>query len=171
MEWAHITAYVLQTLMIAVTLIVVAVPEGLPMAVTLSLAYSMRRMLKTNNLVRKMHACETMGATTVICTDKTGTLTQNQMSVEETQFYGLPNQALGTDETSRLIKEGIAFNSTASLDLSNPDKPVVLGNPTEGALLLWLRNNGIDYRNLKEDAKCSRRIAFFYRKEIYGYSC
>lgn len=160
MEWAHITAYVLQTLMIAVTLIVVAVPEGLPMAVTLSLAYSMRRMLKTNNLVRKMHACETMGATTVICTDKTGTLTQNQMSVEEAQFYGLANQALGTDETSRLIKEGIAFNSTASLDLSNPDKPVVLGNPTEGALLLWLRNNGIDYRNLKEDANVVEELPF-----------
>lgn len=160
MEWAHITAYVLQTLMIAVTLIVVAVPEGLPMAVTLSLAYSMRRMLKTNNLVRKMHACETMGATTVICTDKTGTLTQNQMSVEEAQFYGLANQALGTDETSRLIKEGIALNSTASLDLSNPDKPVVLGNPTEGALLLWLRNNGIDYRNLKEDANVVEELPF-----------
>ena len=160
MEWAHITAYVLQTLMIAVTLIVVAVPEGLPMAVTLSLAYSMRRMLKTNNLVRKMHACETMGATTVICTDKTGTLTQNQMSVEETQFYGLANQALGTDETSRLIKEGIALNSTASLDLSNPDKPVVLGNPTEGALLLWLRNNGIDYRNLKDNANIVEELPF-----------
>ena len=159
-EWAHITAYVLQTLMIAVTLIVVAVPEGLPMAVTLSLAYSMRRMLKTNNLVRKMHACETMGATTVICTDKTGTLTQNQMSVEETQFYGLANQALGTDETSRLIKEGIALNSTASLDLSNHDKPVVLGNPTEGALLLWLRNNGIDYRNLKDDANVVEELPF-----------
>lgn len=160
MEWAHITAYVLQTLMIAVTLIVVAVPEGLPMAVTLSLAYSMRRMLKTNNLVRKMHACETMGATTVICTDKTGTLTQNQMSVEETQFYGLANQALGKDETSRLIKEGIALNSTASLDLSNPDKPVVLGNPTEGALLLWLRNNGIDYRNLKDNANIVEELPF-----------
>ena len=160
MEWAHITAYVLQTLMIAVTLIVVAVPEGLPMAVTLSLAYSMRRMLKTNNLVRKMHACETMGATTVICTDKTGTLTQNQMSVEETQFYGLANQALGTDETSRLIKEGIALNSTASLDLSNPDKPVVLGYPTEGALLLWLRNNGIDYRNLKDNANIVEELPF-----------
>ena len=160
MEWAHITAYVLQTLMIAVTLIVVTVPEGLPMAVTLSLAYSMRRMLKTNNLVRKMHACETMGATTVICTDKTGTLTQNQMSVEETQFYGLANQALGTDETSRLIKEGIALNSTASLDLSNPDKPVVLGNPTEGALLLWLRNNGIDYRNLKDNANIVEELPF-----------
>lgn len=160
MEWAHMTAYVLQTLMIAVTLIVVAVPEGLPMAVTLSLAYSMRRMLKTNNLVRKMHACETMGATTVICTDKTGTLTQNQMSVEETQFYGLANQALGTDETSRLIKEGIALNSTASLDLSNPDKPVVLGNPTEGALLLWLRKNGIDYRNLKDNANIVEELPF-----------
>ena len=82
------------------------------------------------------------------------------MSVEETQFYGLPNQALGTDETSRLIKEGIAFNSTASLDLSNPDKPVVLGNPTEGALLLWLRNNGIDYRNLKEDANVVEELPF-----------
>lgn len=160
MEWAHIMAYVLQTLMIAVTLIVVAVPEGLPMAVTLSLAYSMRRMLKTNNLVRKMHACETMGATTVICTDKTGTLTQNQMSVEETQFYGLANQALGIDETSRLIKEGITLNSTASLDLSNPDKPVVLGNPTEGALLLWLRNNGINYRNLKDDANVVEELPF-----------
>lgn len=160
MEWAHITAYVLQTLMIAVTLIVVAVPEGLPMAVTLSLAYSMRRMLKTNNLVRKMHACETMGATTVICTDKTGTLTQNQMSIEETQFYGLSNQTLGTDETSRLIKEGIALNSTASLDLSNPDKPVVLGNPTEGALLLWLRKNGVDYRKLKEDTNVVEELPF-----------
>ena len=160
MEWAHITAYVLQTLMIAVTLIVVAVPEGLPMAVTLSLAYSMRRMLKTNNLVRKMHACETMGATTVICTDKTGTLTQNLMSVEETQFYGLSGQTLNTDETSRLIKEGIALNSTASLDLSNPAKPVVLGNPTEGALLLWLRKNGIDYRNLKEDANVVEELPF-----------
>lgn len=160
MEWAHITAYILQTLMIAVTLIVVAVPEGLPMAVTLSLAYSMRRMLKTNNLVRKMHACETMGATTVICTDKTGTLTQNQMSVEETQFYGLANQVLNTDETSCLIKEGIALNSTASLDLNNPDKPVVLGNPTEGALLLWLRKEGIDYRRLKEEANVIEELPF-----------
>lgn len=160
MEWAHITAYVLQTLMIAVTLIVVAVPEGLPMAVTLSLAYSMSRMFKTNNLVRKMHACETMGATTVICTDKTGTLTQNQMSVEETLFYGLANQVLDTDEKSRLIKEGIALNSTASLDLSNPDKPVVLGNPTEGALLLWLRKEGIDYRMLKEEANVIEELPF-----------
>ena len=91
---AGLLAHALNTMMIAVTLIVVAVPEGLPMAVTLSLAYSMRRMMKTNNLVRKMHACETMGATTVICTDKTGTLTQNQMRIYQTQFYALANQAL-----------------------------------------------------------------------------
>ncbi len=160
LEWSHITAYVLQTLMIAVTLIVVAVPEGLPMAVTLSLAYSMRRMLKTNNLVRKMHACETMGATTVICTDKTGTLTQNQMSVEETNFYGLSQQVLGADETSRLVMENMALNSTASLDLSHAEQPVVLGNPTEGALLLWLREKGIDYRELKEHATILEELPF-----------
>lgn len=160
LEWSHITAYVLQTLMIAVTLIVVAVPEGLPMAVTLSLAYSMRRMLKTNNLVRKMHACETMGATTVICTDKTGTLTQNQMSVEETNFYGLSQQVLGADETSRLVMENMALNSTASLDLSHAEQPVVLGNPTEGALLLWLREKGIDYRELKERATILEELPF-----------
>ena len=128
--------------MICVTLIVVAVPEGLPMAVTLSLAYSMRRMLQTSNLVRKLHACETMGATTVICTDKTGTLTQNQMRV-----YAL--QANRDDVTiDALLKEGIAVNSTASLDLSNPEKPVALGNPTEGALLLWLRDQGYDYQQI-----------------------
>ncbi len=160
LEWSHITAYVLQTLMIAVTLIVVAVPEGLPMAVTLSLAYSMRRMLKTNNLVRKMHACETMGATTVICTDKTGTLTQNQMSVEETNFYGLSQQVLGADETSRLVMENMALNSTASLDLSHAEQSVVLGNPTEGALLLWLREKGIDYRELKEHATILEELPF-----------
>ena len=120
--------------MIAVTLIVVAVPEGLPMAVTLSLAYSMRSMLKTNNLVRKMHACETMGAITVICTDKTGTLTQNKMQVYETKFYNLDKQQLKEDEASKLIAEGIAVNSTASLDLSGTE-PNVVGNPTEGALL------------------------------------
>ena len=145
-------AYVLQTLMIAVTLIVVAVPEGLPMAVTLSLAYSMRRMLRTNNLVRKMHACETMGATTVICTDKTGTLTQNQMSVDEMKLYG--------DTPHALLLEGIAVNSTASLDLSAPANPQVLGNPTEGALLLWLHGQGVDYRSLREDAETVAEVPF-----------
>ena len=159
--WPDFLAYLLQTAMIAVTLIVVSVPEGLPMAVTLSLAYSMRRMLKTNNLVRKMHACETMGATTVICTDKTGTLTQNQMRIHKTNFYGLPeNQQLGNDETSMLIAEGIAVNSTASLNLADPDKPQVLGNPTEGALLLWLRSNGMDYQALKDKATVTEELPF-----------
>ncbi len=123
-------AYCLQTIMIAVTLIVVAVPEGLPMAVTLSLAYSMRRMLKTNNLVRKMHACETMGAVTVICTDKTGTLTQNRMTVYE----------MVCENINDVLYENIALNSTANLDGEK-----VIGNPTEGALLLWMRDAGVDY--------------------------
>lgn len=159
-ELAELLTYTMQTLMIAVTLIVVAVPEGLPMAVTLSLAYSMRRMLKTNNLVRKMHACETMGATTVICTDKTGTLTQNQMKIYKTNFYSLTDQKLSDDEISILVKEGIAVNSTASLDLSDTNKAKVLGNPTEGALLLWLRENGLNYQTLKENASLIQELPF-----------
>ena len=137
--------------MVAVTVIVVAVPEGLPMAVTLSLAYSMRRMLKTNNLVRKMHACETMGATTVICTDKTGTLTQNQMSVYETKFY---DEAMMAS-----IEEGMAVNSTASIDFSD-NRPKVLGNPTEGALLLWLKKQGKDYKTMKASAPVLEELPF-----------
>lgn len=160
MEIAELLTYTMQTLMIAVTLIVVAVPEGLPMAVTLSLAYSMRRMLKTNNLVRKMHACETMGATTVICTDKTGTLTQNQMKIYKTNFYSLADQKLADDEISVLVKEGIAVNSTASLDLSDASKVKVLGNPTEGALLLWLRENGFDYMALKSNTSLIEELPF-----------
>lgn len=160
-SWPDFLAYLLQTAMIAVTLIVVSVPEGLPMAVTLSLAYSMRRMLKTNNLVRKMHACETMGATTVICTDKTGTLTQNQMRIHRTNFYALPDdQHLGSDDISHLITEGIAVNSTASLNLSDHAKPQVLGNPTEGALLLWLHANDIDYQELKDKAPVVEELPF-----------
>ena len=157
---ADLITYTLDTLMIAVTLIVVAVPEGLPMAVTLSLAYSMQRMLKTNNLVRKMHACETMGATTVICTDKTGTLTQNQMQVYDTRFYGLDNQKLSDSQESKLLEEGIAVNSTASLDFSNKNAISALGNPTEGALLLWLHNNNVDYRELREDATILAELPF-----------
>ncbi|MDE5942360.1 MAG: HAD-IC family P-type ATPase, partial [Muribaculaceae bacterium] len=160
-EWMEFTAYLLQTVMIAVTLVVVSVPEGLPMAVTLSLAYSMRRMLKTNNLVRKLHACETMGATTVICTDKTGTLTQNQMRVFKTNFYGLPDDGkLGNNTMSHLITLGIAANSTAQLDLSKGGKPEVLGNPTEGALILWLKDNGIDYAALRESVKTVEELPF-----------
>lgn len=140
-QWIDFTAYMLQTFMIAVTLIVVSVPEGLPMTVTLCLAYSMRRMLKSNNLVRKMHACETMGATTVICTDKTGTLTENQMRVDEMKLYGT------TD--ADIVAEGLAVNATASLDYAKSGEPAVLGNPTEGALLLWLHSQGNDYRTIR----------------------
>lgn len=140
-QWIDFTAYMLQTFMIAVTLIVVSVPEGLPMTVTLCLAYSMRRMLKSNNLVRKMHACETMGATTVVCTDKTGTLTENQMRVDEMKLYGT------TD--ADIVAEGLAVNATASLDYSKSGEPAVLGNPTEGALLLWLHSQGNDYRTIR----------------------
>ena len=151
-EWVAFLSYLLETIMIAVTLIVVAVPEGLPMAVTLSLAYSMRRMLKTNNLVRKMHACETMGAATVICTDKTGTLTQNQMRVAETT---LPQG----DDLLAMVAEGIAVNSTASLD-TDKAQPEVLGNPTEGALLVWLWQKGIDYRPLRRGAQVVSQLPF-----------
>ena len=150
-DWISFLAFFLQTLMVAVTLVVVAVPEGLPMAVTLSLAYSMRRMLKTNNLVRKLHACETMGATTVICTDKTGTLTQNQMQVAHADFFG--------NSPDEVLIEGIAVNSTAQLDLSG-DKPQVLGNPTEGALLLWLHGRGISYLDVKEKAQRIEELPF-----------
>lgn len=153
-EWVHFIQYFLDTIMICVTLIVVAVPEGLPMAVTLSLAYSMRKMLQTNNLVRKMHACETMGATTVICTDKTGTLTQNQMRVHEMQSDD--KNALH----AALMREGIAVNSTASLDLSAPEKPVALGNPTEGALLLWLRDQGLDYQTMRDEVEVIDELPF-----------
>ena len=127
---------VLQYLMMAVTLIVMAAPEGLPMAITLSLALNMRRMLSTNNLVRKLHSCETMGAVTVICTDKTGTLTQNRMEVAE--MYTID----GTPD----IADAIALNSTAYID----NKGVGIGNPTEAALLRWLRGDGIDYEKIRQ---------------------
>lgn len=155
----EIFSHLLNYFMVAVTLIVVSVPEGLPMSVTLSLALSMNRMLKTHNLVRKMHACETMGATTVICTDKTGTLTQNQMQVYQTRFYELGDRPLGDDEESNLIKEGIAVNSTAYLDFSE-GKAKTLGNPTEAALLLWLNDQGINYLDLREAAPVLEQLTF-----------
>lgn len=151
-SWLEIARIVLKYFMMAVTLIVVAVPEGLPMSVTLSLALNMRRMLKTNNLVRKMHACETMGAITVICTDKTGTLTQNLMQVYEAQV----------DESQPdLVAEGIAANSTAFLkEKAEGEKPSGVGNPTEIALLLWLNSKGKDYMKLREEAKVVNQLAF-----------
>ncbi len=154
--------YFIETVMLAVTLIVVSVPEGLPMSVTLSLALSMRKMLKNNNLVRRMHACETMGATTVICTDKTGTLTQNKMQVYQAHFYSLPDgkRLAEDDEASMVVCESIACNSTAYLDDSDPANVVALGNPTEGALLLWLRDSGIDYLAVREDSEPLAQLSF-----------
>ena len=151
-QWLDIARIVLKYFMMAVTLIVVAVPEGLPMSVTLSLALNMRRMLKTNNLVRKMHACETMGAITVICTDKTGTLTQNLMQVYDSKL----------DESQPdLIAEGIAANSTAFLEEKAPgEKPTGVGNPTEIALLLWLNGKGRDYMKLREAARVVNQLTF-----------
>ena len=141
--------YALQSLMIAVTLVVCAVPEGLPMAVSLSLALSMRRMLKTNNLVRKIHACETMGATTVICTDKTGTLTQNKMQVSEI-----------FPEFGEEMKLNMAINSTAIIGVDSEGNETILGNPTEGALLLYLRDKGVDYAQLRSNAKVIEEVPF-----------
>lgn len=162
-NFSTLLSYTLQTLMIAVTLIVVAVPEGLPMAVTLSLAYSMKRMLKTNNLVRKLHACETMGATTVICTDKTGTLTQNKMTVSQAVFYSRKDNTkiLSDSPSDTLIAEGIAVNSTAML---NGD--TVIGNPTEGALLLYLKKNGLDYQKFKDSVKRLAELPFTTQRKF-----
>ena len=134
-DWIRMAEVVLKYFMMAVTLIVMAVPEGLPMAVTLALALNMRRMLKSNNLVRKLHACETMGAVTVICTDKTGTLTQNKMQVAEIKEWG----------DRSLLEIAMAVNSTAELDGTK-----TIGNPTEAALLLWLKANGTDYSLLRQ---------------------
>lgn len=159
-DWMDFAHYLLNTIMIAITLIVVAVPEGLPMSVTLSLALSMRRMLETHNLVRKMHACETMGAVTVICTDKTGTLTQNRMSVSDFKIYGLHDNKLDDSQASYLIKEGIAINSTAFLDFSNKKEAKTVGNPTEAAMLLWLFNQNIDYISYRDHSKIVRQVPF-----------
>lgn len=159
-NWPVLIQYALDSIMIAVTLIVVAVPEGLPMAVTLSLAFSMKRLMKQNTLPRTMHACETMGAVSVICSDKTGTLTQNQMTVVDTSFAGLKEQKLGDDRASALLKECIAINTTANLDHSDASKIKTIGNPTEGALLLWLNKQGVNYLDLRESLEVIDRIQF-----------
>lgn len=159
-EWPELIKYALDSVMIAVTLIVVAVPEGLPMAVTLSLAFSMKRLMKQNTLPRTMHACETMGAVSVICSDKTGTLTKNQMQVVGTDFVGLKDQELVSDEVSERIKECIAVNTTANLDFADASKIKAIGNPTEGALLLWLHKEGVNYLPIREDAQIVDRLPF-----------
>jgi Ca2+-transporting ATPase len=157
--------------MIAVTLIVVAVPEGLAMSVTLSLAYSMRRMTAANNLVRKMHACETIGAATVICTDKTGTLTMNQMRVKETNFPALNGKTLEdaqNEPVAGMIAEAIAANSTANLSLVKPGEPEPIGNPTEGALLLWLNACRQNYELIREKFKITCQWTFSTERKFMG---
>lgn len=141
----EIIEYILGSIMIAVTLVVCAVPEGLPMSVTVSLAMSMRQMLRENNLVRKLHACETMGAATVICTDKTGTLTKNQMTVVESEQFGMDSKM--DEEFAR----SIAVNSTAELTEEDGELRRI-GNPTECALLMWIKSQGYDYRKFRREA-------------------
>jgi len=155
-RYVEMTEVVLRYFMMAVTLIVMAVPEGLPMAVTLSLALNMRRMLKSNNLVRKLHACETMGAVNVICTDKTGTLTQNKMKVVE----AFTPEEETTNEGKQRLAEAIAVNSTAELD---GDKGI--GNPTEAALLLWLKSQASDYNQLRKGASIVSQMPFTTEKK------
>lgn len=167
-EWSHALGYFLQKIMIAVTVIVVAVPEGLPMSVTLSLAYSMRSMMKTNNLVRRMHACETMGAATVICTDKTGTLTQNRMTVAEVSFEPLEDKLSGGATVAELLYLNMGVNSTAHLDFTKSEKGEVLGNPTEGALLLWLRGEKMDYRLLRQENIPISQLTFSTERKYMG---
>lgn len=159
-SWLNVEALsvLLNFFMIAVSLIVMAVPEGLPMSITLSLALNMRRMLKSNNLVRKMHACETMGAINVICTDKTGTLTQNVMTVSD--------MVIAQNVDKNIVEEGIAMNSTSHLDYSKGgERPLAIGNPTESALLLWLATNGIDYNNLRDSHNIIDQSAFSSEKK------
>lgn len=151
-DYFYMAEIVLKYFMMAVTLIVMAVPEGLPMAITLSLALNMRRMLKSNNLVRKLHACETMGAVTVICTDKTGTLTQNKMQVSALELKQ-------GDEA--LLDTAIALNSTAEL---NDGKPI--GNPTESALLLWLDTQGKDYEELRKQVNVLKQLPFSTERKM-----
>lgn len=151
-DYFYMAEIVLKYFMMAVTLIVMAVPEGLPMAITLSLALNMRRMLKSNNLVRKLHACETMGAVTVICTDKTGTLTQNKMQVSALEL----KQGDGA-----LLDTAIGLNSTAEL---NDGKPI--GNPTESALLLWLDAQGKDYEELRKQVNVLKQLPFSTERKM-----
>lgn len=159
-EWLSAGTYILNTVMIAVTVIVVTVPEGLPMSVTLSLALSMKSMLANNKLVRKMHACETMGAATVICTDKTGTLTRNQMNVYKADFYGLGDAARRTASWATLIRGRHRRQLHRLPGLCGPGTHQGPGQPTEGALLLWLHGLGVNYLDLRENARVQEQLTF-----------
>ncbi|HEY0320351.1 MAG TPA: calcium-translocating P-type ATPase, PMCA-type [Pyrinomonadaceae bacterium] len=153
----------LKYFMIAVTIIVVAVPEGLAMSVTLSLAYSMRKMTASNNLVRRMHACETIGAATVICSDKTGTLTLNEMRVHALNLPALKGKDIAKElasDAGKLFIEAIAANTTANLGRGTNDETKVLGNPTEGALLMWLEEQGVDYILSRDAFEVARQLTF-----------
>ncbi|MEH2310979.1 MAG: calcium-translocating P-type ATPase, PMCA-type [Nostoc sp.] len=155
--------------MVAVTIIVVAMPEGLAMSVTLSLAYSMKKMAASNNLVRRMHACETIGSATVICSDKTGTLTQNQMRVYEVNFPSLNSQLLpALKDVKGLIAEAIAVNSTADLEKKPLQAPRPIGNATEGALLLWLNSQDSDYISYRGNFQIKSRMPFCGQKKYMG---
>lgn len=157
--WLAISEYFLSAFMLAVAVLVVTIPEGLPMSVSLSLAYSMRSMMKANNLVRKLHATETMGATTVICTDKTGTLTQNQMRVHRLFAVDGCDIAEG-HPLLQSVYRSIAINTTAHLEQGEGGRLNVLGNPTEGALLLWMQGLGTDYRPIRDAAKVGAQLTF-----------
>ena len=158
-DWisADVAVKFLTYFMIAVAVIVVAVPEGLALSVTLSLAYSMQKMTQQNNLVRRMHACETIGATTVICSDKTGTLTENKMQVSDVNFPSLDDKSINPDN---VIVEAICCNSTANLEYKKGEESIPLGDHTEGALLLWLEENNIDYIDKRDDFDIVSQLTF-----------
>ncbi|NES92494.1 calcium-translocating P-type ATPase, PMCA-type, partial [Okeania sp. SIO2B9] len=158
-DWisADVAVKFLTYFMIAVAVIVVAVPEGLALSVTLSLAYSMQKMTQQNNLVRRMHACETIGATTVICSDKTGTLTENKMQVSDVNFPSLEDKTINADN---VIVEAICSNSTANLEYKKGEESIPLGDHTEGALLLWLEENNIDYIDKRDDFDIVSQLTF-----------
>ncbi|MGV8122649.1 MAG: HAD-IC family P-type ATPase [Candidatus Xenobiia bacterium LiM19] len=166
----HIAKELLGYFMLAVTIIVVAVPEGLPMSVTLSLAYSMRRMIATNNLVRRMHACETIGAATVICSDKTGTLTQNAMRLHDMSFPSINGNQFSSNvktlsKEESLIIEAFTVNSTANLGKVDGKMACPLGNPTECALLLWLGEKGHDYSEARSSFALNKQLPFDTRRK------
>ncbi len=172
-DWLPVTAIggMLRYFMVAVTVIVVAVPEGLPMCVTLALAYSMRKMTATNNLVRKLHACETIGAASVICSDKTGTLTMNEMRVDRAVFPFLSGSAMpgAGDRRADFLAEALCANSTAHLERGDgPVRP--LGNPTEGALLLWLDASGRDYETVRNAFQASSQLTFTTERKFMATS-